>query len=215
MQGTVVVAPSGLTATIASPTSVTLTWIDNSTNENAFQVWRQVNNAGAFALVGTVLRTTAQRNATGGTVTFTNTGLTANTYSYYVVALKTTNPTGTSAPTPTVAITLAVPAAPTGLLASVFTLNAKSSIVGLTWVDNANNETGYLVQRCSATSAAGCGAGGPWTNINPLQPADETAYSETRKRLASPSFWSYRVRATNVIGNSAFSNIVTVTIAQQ
>jgi hypothetical protein len=77
--------------------------------------------------------------------------------------------------------------------------------VGLSWIDNAINETSYLVQRCPGT----CGTAGPWSNVNPLQPADTTAFSEVQKKGTT---WSYRVRATNPIGNSLFSNIATVIV---
>jgi FtsP/CotA-like multicopper oxidase with cupredoxin domain len=101
-------APSNLTATIASATSIALSWTDNSNNETSFAVWGSVNN-GAFAQIGTVARTGANTILTGGTVTFTHTGLTTgNTYSYYVTAL---NGTVASAPTSTVSVLLVVPIA--------------------------------------------------------------------------------------------------------
>ncbi len=199
-------APTNLAATIFSTTQIQLTWTDASNNENNFAVWRQTNG-GAFTQVGTVNRSASQRTATGGTVTFNSTGLVAgNTYAYYVVAWNTVpNPDVSSLPSSTVTVSFTAPAAPTQLVGFGNRIpgNNRNDVIALTWVDNAVNESGFLVQRCQGV----CGAGGAWTSINPLLPANSTAYSETQSRTFD---WSYRVRATNALGNSAFSNIVTV-----
>jgi FtsP/CotA-like multicopper oxidase with cupredoxin domain len=203
--GDAVNAPSDLAATIASATRITLTWIDRSANENNFQVWRSAGGA-AFTQIATITRNASQRAGTGGTVTFNNDGVVqGTTYSYYVVAVKTATPAGVSAPTPTVTIPFTLPAAPTDLVAQGILFNNKQGIVGLSWSDNASNETSYLIQRCSGT----CGPAGAWANVNPAQPADTTDFSEVQKKGTT---WSYRVRATNPIGNSAFSNIATVIV---
>lgn len=80
-------APSGLTATVASATSVNLLWVDNATNETAYTVERATNPAGPW----TVLTSTLPANTT----TYTATSLTTSTTYYFRV--KATNASGSSA----------------------------------------------------------------------------------------------------------------------
>jgi hypothetical protein len=133
-------APSGLTASVVSTSQINLSWLDNSTNETTFRVDRATNSTFTTGLVVS--------NVAANVKTLNVTGLTANTtYFFRVVAL---NGTLASAPTATVsAKTLAptptAPAAPTALVASV----KSSSQIDLAWNDNANNETGYRVQRAT------------------------------------------------------------------
>ncbi len=128
-------APSGLTAVASSSSQINLSWTDTSSNESGFRVER-ATGGGAFAVVQTV----------GANVTsFSSTGLTASTaYSFRVRAF---NSTGDSAysnvATATTSAAPSVPAAPTGLVATA----SSSSQIGLTWVDNANNETNYRIER--------------------------------------------------------------------
>jgi len=73
-------APSGLTAMAASNTSITLAWVDNASNEDRFYIQRKLGEGGTFADITTVPATLA-----ANTVTYTDTGLTANNYYYYRV----------------------------------------------------------------------------------------------------------------------------------
>jgi len=201
------VAPTNLTATLLfGPTRIQLSWLDNSNNENLFQVWRSTNG-GAFTQIGTVTRTAAQRTATGGTVNFTNNNLTVgSTYAYYVIAVNTVpNPDQLSAPSNTVTVIVALPAlpaAPSNLAGSAvrITGNFFQDRVTLTWTDNANNETGFQIQR--STSSA-------FTNPTTFTVgANITTFSQNVVRTSN---FYYRVRATNAGGNSAWSNVLFVT----
>jgi FtsP/CotA-like multicopper oxidase with cupredoxin domain/fibronectin type 3 domain-containing protein len=73
---TVPAAPSGLTATKLTATTLSLNWTDNSTNEAGFQVYRSVNGS-AYSL-----RATVGVNIT----TYTDTVTAGSTYSYQVRA---------------------------------------------------------------------------------------------------------------------------------
>jgi hypothetical protein len=85
-------APSGLTATATSPSSVRLTWADNSADETGFVVERSPNGT-TFAAVGTV----------GANVTvFDDTGLAAGTT--YTYRVRATNAAGPGAPSATAAV---------------------------------------------------------------------------------------------------------------
>ena len=87
--GDVPTAPSGLSATAQSSSSVSLSWTDASSNETGFKVYR-----------GGSLITTTDANTTSYT---DSSGLSASTsYSYYV---KATNASGDSAATSTVSAT--------------------------------------------------------------------------------------------------------------
>ncbi len=70
------VAPSSLTGTVLSSSSVSLGWVDNSTNETGFKIERRINGTTQFAVVGSV-----NADVTG----FTDVNLTPNTsYEYRV-----------------------------------------------------------------------------------------------------------------------------------
>jgi hypothetical protein len=196
-------APTNLNGTVLfNPTRVRLTWIDNSNNENLFRVWRSLNG-GAFTQIATVTRTATQRTATGGTVTFTqNVAGGSNTYAYYVTAVNTVpNPDQISAPSNTFIVMFGVPAVPSNLAGSaVRTGSQTTDRVTLTWLDNSTNETGFHVQRSTSPN---------FTNTNTYtMAANVTTFSQTVSRTLN---YYYRVRAFNVSGNSAWSNVIFVT----
>jgi hypothetical protein len=81
-------APTGLTATSASPTSIALTWVRNSSNETGFQIERSDGANGAFNLIATTA---------AGATTYSDAGLAANTtYNYRVRAVGSTGPSAYS-----------------------------------------------------------------------------------------------------------------------
>jgi titin len=90
-----------------------------------------------------------------------------------------------------------VPAAPSNLAA----VAASSTSINLTWIDNAANETSFQLQRSTNN-------GGNWTTIN-NPAANATAYANTGL-TANTTYW-YRIRAVNAAGNSAWSNVASVT----
>ena len=103
--------------------------------------------------------------------------------------------TTTSAPanvTITVQAATSIPAAPSGLSATA----VSSSQINLTWTDNSGyNEDGFKVERSSN--------GNTWTQIATVGP-NVTTYASTG--LTANRTYYYRVRAYNVLGNSAYSN---------
>jgi len=90
------------------------------------------------------------------------------------------------------------PAAPTALTATV----ASCSCINLRWNDNSSNETGFKIERCQGT---GCGSFVQIAQVG----ANVTTYSNTG--LSAGVSYTYRVRAYNASGNSAYSNTATAT----
>jgi hypothetical protein len=88
------------------------------------------------------------------------------------------------------------PTAPSGLTATA----VSSSQINLAWVDNANNETGFSVERSTG--------GGAFAAIASLG-ANATSFQSTG--LAPSTNYSFRVRASNGGGNSAYSNTASAT----
>jgi len=92
----------------------------------------------------------------------------------------------------------APPAAPGPLTATVVSCNC----IRLNWGDNSLNETGFKIERCQGT---GCSN---FTQIAQVG-ANVTTYNNTG--LSAGVSYSYRVRAYNAAGNSAYSNTATAT----
>ena len=85
------------------------------------------------------------------------------------------------------------PAAPTGLSAS----NGGLGVVNLNWTDNATNETGFQVERRNDTLGGG---------FSQIGSTGTNASSFTDSAAPTGSSVTYRVRASNSAGNSAYSN---------
>jgi hypothetical protein len=179
--------PSGLVATTASSSSIDLTWADGSTNETGFKIERSTDGTN-FAEIATVPQNITAYQAGG---------LSASTQYFFRVRAfnaagnsgytNIANATTSAAPTPT-------PNAPSGL--SAVTISA--SQINLSWTDNASNEDGFRIERCTnqnCTSFAQVASVGP--NVS----------SFANTGLGKNTTYRYRVRAYNVTGNSGYSNI--------
>ena len=94
-------------------------------------------------------------------------------------------------------VPLAVPDAPTGLVATATGLG--NSRITLTWTDNSINETGFRIQRST---------GGAYDNVATMYPSI-TTYTDTA--LAPNTTYTYRVVAFNTVGDSTPSNTASAT----
>ena len=178
-------APTNLSVTAVTSTSVSLAWTDNSSNENGFSIERVVG--GTWTQIGWVPE---------GVTSYTNTGLSAGvTYSFRVLAF---NGSGNSATTSAVQATtpplIQIPAAPSTLVVTATT----SSSVSLAWTDHSSNENGFSIERL---------VNGAWTQIGWV-PANVTTYKNTG--LKARTTYKYRVLAFNGAGNSSVTNEVSV-----
>ncbi|UXX79406.1 DNRLRE domain-containing protein [Reichenbachiella carrageenanivorans] len=89
------------------------------------------------------------------------------------------------------------PDEPSSLSAST----VSASAIDLSWTDNADNETGYKVERKSGAGA--------FTEIASLS-ANSTSYSDTG--LSSLTYYTYRVAAYNAVGSSYSSAVNETTL---
>jgi titin len=189
-------APSGLTATIASTTQVTLNWVDRSTAETSFAVWR-ADGAAAPVQIGTVTRSAALGTASGGAVTFNNTNNTrlngvtyglvlGHTYTYYVTAV---NGTVASTASNSISVPFVAPAAPATLTAVVNPVGSRTVV--LTW-SPVPNATSYTVQRTAP--------GGTVTVAT-----NTTALTAQQTGLTRGTTYTYTVRANGLAGSSALT----------
>lgn len=89
------------------------------------------------------------------------------------------------------------PVAPTNLVATA----TSSSSINLKWKDNSLNETGFQIERGTASA-------GPFTPIASVG-ANVSSFNNTG--LTPNKTYYYRVRATNSNGNSPYSNVASAT----
>jgi fibronectin type 3 domain-containing protein len=172
-------APIGLAAASISASQITLTW-SSAPLANTISIWRSPDGSTNWTQIASV---------GSHTVTYTDSGLSANTaYYYYLQSIGTV---GNSPPTSTVSATTWV-AAPTGLTAT-----SGLGQVSLTW-NAVAGATGYNVKR--ATNA------GTFTTLS-----SPTATSYTDTTGTNGTVYYYIVTATNTLGESAASNTVSAT----
>ncbi len=176
-------APTALAASVTSSSAINLSWTDNSTNETGFAIERKTGATGTYAQIATV----------GANVrTYSNTGLAANTNYYYRV--RAVNGTVYSSYSNEANATTrpATPAAPSALAATA----ASSSVINLSWTDNASNETGFAIERKT-------GATGTYAQVATVG-ANIRTYANTG--LVANTAYYYRVRAVNGTVYSSYSN---------
>ncbi|HEY7119011.1 MAG TPA: alkaline phosphatase family protein [Tepidisphaeraceae bacterium] len=182
-------APSGLAASAAGSSSINLSWTDNSSNETGFRIERSTDgsNFGFLGSVGANVRS------------YTSGGLAASTKYYYRVLA--TGGDGNSGYSNVASATTSsggstgAPAAPTNLSARASATVANA--IDVFWTDNANNETGYKIERSTdGRTFSILGGGG----------ANSTFYRNTA--VTPGRLYYYRVYCVNAAGNSGYSNIV-------
>ena len=182
-------APGNLCANVSSYSAIQLAWTDNSDNETSFRIERQTSGSGSWSLLtATSARVTSFIDSTVQPSTM---------YAYRVLAA---NRAGTSLATNVATGTTpeAPPAAPGNLVAKPF-----SAIrIDLTWADNSNNETGFVVDRST-----------DGVNFVPVVtlPANTKLFSDTG--LKPGTKYNYRVRAENAGGAACSTLNVASTLA--
>ncbi len=182
----------GLTATASGQTTINLSWTSDSTpspnGATSYVVERSVDGLGSWSTIGTV---------TVPTTTFSDTSLSASQTRYYRVSAYNSFGGGLPSATANATTAVAAPSAPSGLTATA----TSSTQINLAWTDNANNETGFKVERSTDNTN--------WTEIVGNLAANSTSYSATG--LTASTLYYFRVRAYNAGGNSAYTSSASAT----
>jgi hypothetical protein len=179
-------APINLAASLTSATGAYVSWWDMSNNETGFEIERKTGSAGAWSRILT----------TGANVsTMNDGGLAAGTsYSYRCRSVNGSGPSGYSneVTVTTPAPSGPVPAAPIRL--KIYSLAAGR--ISIDWWDMSNNETGFEVERKT-------GSAGAWARVA-TKAANTSIHHDTT--VTSGRLYTYRVRAVNGNGPSAWTN---------
>ncbi|MBB5873650.1 hypothetical protein F4553_007084 [Allocatelliglobosispora scoriae] len=131
---TIPIAPAGQTATVASGTSITLTWQDKSTNEWGFEI----SNGTTTNVVG------------ANSTSYTWGGLANGTYLCLMV--RSYNNAGYSAWTPyACATTPTIPVAPNAQTATV----VSGTSIRINWADRSANEWGFEISNGTTSTVVG------------------------------------------------------------
>lgn len=128
---TSIVAPGNLAYTQPSPMSIRLTWVDNSSDEDGFELERAVGE-GSFVLWRSLSANAASSDEAGLSE--------GEIYSYRVKARKGQEYSDLSN---SVSVTI-LPASPSNLTG---TLSDDLTAVTLVWADNSSKELGYVIER--------------------------------------------------------------------
>ena len=177
-----IVAPVAATALAARPFSVSeieLTWVDNSTNETAFELERGALQAGPFSKIATLA---------ADVITYTDAALTKDTTYFY--RLRAANSAGASAYTPTVSGKTYItndslpPSVPSGVVA----MASSPSSVTVSWQASTDSESGVAIYRITQNTIA-------------VGTVPSAQLSYTAGLLASNAMYCFQVVAEDVVGN--------------
>ncbi|MDR4948298.1 fibronectin type III domain-containing protein [Neobacillus cucumis] len=187
-------APSNLTASVQSGPSVRLSWTDQSLNETGFTIERS-NDGVNFTVIGT----RGVNSGSGTTVTYSDTTVQAGKKYYYRV--NAVNGNTPSSYSNTVNVTISnVPTAPTGISATA-TSGTTTDTIRVSWTAPAGTINSYDVQFSTDSSFA--------TNVSTYNTGSNwTTYSRTG--FLKKKTYYVRVRAVNQIGNSTWSNSISI-----
>jgi hypothetical protein len=183
-------APSALTANAIASNEIDLAWADNSSDEEGFRIERAPGGTASFVEIIVV-------NA--GVVSYHDHSVVSGTpYSYRV---RSYNAAGTSAyssvANDTTPAAVSTPAAPSALAAT----SVGTTAITVSWTINSINEDGFRIERAPGGTTSFVEIGTIGAGINFYINAGLTAATS----------YSYRVRAYNGAGNSAYTNTVDVT----
>ncbi|HET8623697.1 MAG TPA: GDSL-type esterase/lipase family protein [Gemmatimonadales bacterium] len=188
------VAPSQLTAAATSPSTIALAWVDNSSDEGGFEIWR--------ATAGPTSAYSLLRAIGAGVVTATDEALApATQYCYQVRAIGGDGvPPSDFSPAACATTESPPPATPTALEATA----ADASRIQLVWQDRATDEGGYELWRSTSGPSGGF-------SLRTSLPPGSTEYLDVG--LQALAQYCYKVRATGV-GSAPDSPFSTVECAE-
>jgi uncharacterized protein with LGFP repeats len=188
---TFVAAPDRLQLAVISPSAISVKWRDNSTNESAFELQRSDDGGATWTATYSVAPVSTE--GTGGIVGKGVNGLTTgSTYTFRVRAVGSPNSSDYAGPA---SIKIAAPARPISLTATALS----TTKIRIKWRDLADNEQGFRIERSTD-------GGATWpTVINvAAAPGSDSFPTRTDAGLAPSTTYTYRIRAYNGAGSSAY-----------
>jgi predicted thioesterase len=192
-------ALAGVTATVASATTATLAWTDNTTIETSYLV-TILNTTTGVTTTATVNRTAAQTTGTNTAVAYTAAVVAGNSYKFSVAAQNTKY--GVTLASAAVSTTLAVPLAPT--VPATPSVTSTATGVTVSWGTAVAGATNYTVQYSTngGTTWTNVGTGAAGVRMAALTGASTSA---AVTGLAGNTSYVFHVLATNAVGSSAYS----------
>jgi subtilisin family serine protease len=185
-------SPTILNAYATAWNTIVVNWQDNSSNEIGYEIQRYNSDkpvfhryASVYQQVTTFVDQYAYTRSDGGGIV----------HSYRVRAGNVGGGMSAYSGTVYAYVPYTVPVAPSNLAAET---NIIPNIV-LTWNDNANNEQSFIIERKKT---------GPWTQLTGVGP-NTTTYTD---RVTQTGTYYYRIKAQNPVGNSSYSNQITVVV---
>ncbi|MDD5135749.1 MAG: immunoglobulin domain-containing protein, partial [Candidatus Omnitrophica bacterium] len=158
--------PSALTANPTSSSVINLTWNDNSTNEEGFNIYKSPGNSSPFSLLATVGPNVA---------TYNHTGLAPNTVCHYKVSAY--NAAGESS------LSNEAAAATPGNVMVLSATAISATRIDLSWTCNSNEVGAFIIYRINAA--------GQSTSLGSQAPTART-FSDTNN-LAAGTTYSYEI----------------------
>ncbi|MEP2023050.1 MAG: PHB depolymerase family esterase [Reichenbachiella sp.] len=178
--------PTNVSATASSSTNINLTWTDNEASETAYHVERSLSSGGSFSTIANLSANATSYNdgslSPATTYYYKITVSDASTSATSTVASATTQQGGTSTP----------PSAPSALSAST----TGSTSIQVSWQDNSNNENAFILERSAGNE----------NNYSLIATLSSNTESYADTGLNTSSTYYYRVKASNSVGDSNYSN---------
>jgi hypothetical protein len=197
-------APSNFSGTATSNTEIDLSWTDSSNNEDGFKIYRSTTSGVQGSEIA---------DLPAGTQSYSDSNLLDTTTYYYEIVSYNSRATSTSI--------LTSVQTQSGLVDPTLTASQSGNSITLSIGDNTNIETSFTIERSSSSASVGFTAiasipsGGTGTgSIIYSNSFDDDGSGNNQLATANlvvNTTYYYRVKAATSLGDTAYSNVETVT----